>query len=142
MLSFFGLPPGALAVTLDRTRDLDDDGFADADNDRDGRIDEDVPADASNDQEPGLYLLDDNNDGMVDPSWMPSGDDDEGGFQNEDPIDGVDNEPDGAFDEDPPADMNGDGAPGVRTGQFAERQGRFGNLANVPVVTGIVRACQ
>jgi hypothetical protein len=103
--------PGVLAVTLDPLRDLDGDGTPDADNDADGRIDEDLPADAHNDLAPGIYQIDDNNDGSVD--LGPDANDDEAGASDEDAFDGVDNDGDGAVDEDSPADMNGDGAPGV-----------------------------
>jgi hypothetical protein len=44
-------------------------------------------------------------------SWR---DDDEDGVYNEDRIDGEDNDGDGNIDEDPPADVNGDGAPGIK----------------------------
>jgi len=102
-----------LAVTLAANIDLDSDGFPDADNDRDGRIDEDFPADSQFDYGDGIYLIDDNGNGLVDESFS-DGDDDEGFFAaNEDPVNGFDDDGDGAIDEDPGADMNGDGAPGI-----------------------------
>lgn len=102
-----------LAVTLPEYVDLDADGFPDADDDRDGRIDEDLPNDIHHDFFPGIMLIDDDGDGLVDenPSWY--WDDDEGGSYNEDPIDGIDNDGDGSIDEDPASDNNGDGCPGV-----------------------------
>lgn len=104
--------PGVLAVTLNHDRDLDGDGFPDADDDRDGRIDEDVGTDAQNDFAGGIYLLDDDNDGITDPPFTEPSDDESGGW-DDDPIGGGDDDGDSAVDEDPPADMNGDFAPGV-----------------------------
>ena len=100
-----------LAVTLPDYVDLDADGFADADDDRDGQIDEDLPNDAHHDFFPGIMLIDDDGDGSVDEGsgWA---EDDEDGQTNEDPIDGIDNDGDGSIDEDPPSDNNGDGCPG------------------------------
>ncbi len=107
--------PGVLGLRLDPTLDRNRDGFVDVDNDHDGRVDEDWPRDISNDGRPGLRDLDDNNDGQVDFAIAGVGDDDDKtiGLADEDPIDGVDNERDGSIDEDPPADMNGDGAAGI-----------------------------
>lgn len=103
-----------LAVTLSANYDLDADGFPDADNDRDGRLDEDLPGDATFDFEPGLSLIDDGGDGQVDEGTFNSNDDDErANTSDEDPIGGGDDDADGPVDEDPPADMNGDGAPGI-----------------------------
>jgi len=103
-----------LAVSLSASIDLDADGFPDADNDRDGRIDEDYPEDIAYDFNPGIHLIDDGGDGAVDEGFFSDADDDERSSQeNEDPINGVDDDDDGVFDEDPSADMNGDGAPGV-----------------------------
>jgi prepilin-type N-terminal cleavage/methylation domain-containing protein len=102
-----------LAVTLPANIDLDSDGFPDADNDRDGRIDEDFPADIQFDYGDGIYLVDDNGNGLVDESFVDS-DDDEGFFgADEDPVNGLDDDGDGAIDEDPGSDANGDGAPGI-----------------------------
>ena len=103
-----------LAVSLSATVDLDADGFPDADNDRDGRIDEDYPADIAYDFGPGVYLIDDGGDGLVDEGFFADADDDERfNSSDEDPINGIDDDADGVTDEDPGADMNGDGAPGL-----------------------------
>ena len=101
-----------LAVTLPEFVDLDQDGFADADDDRDGLIDEDLPNDNHHDFSPGIMGIDDDGDGSVDEGsgWA---EDDEDGAENEDPLDGVDNDGDGSVDEDPPSDNNGDGCPGI-----------------------------
>ena len=101
-----------LAVTLPADIDLDGDGFPDADDDEDGLIDEDLPNDIHHDFFPGIMLIDDDGDGLVDDGsgWA---EDDEGGSNDEDPIDGIDNENDGSIDEDPPSDNNGDGCPGI-----------------------------
>lgn len=100
-----------LAVTLDPTLDRNGDGFADADNDHDGRIDEDLPEDATNDGAAGIIGIDDDGDGSVDEG--DARDDDEDGASNEDSIDGVDNDGDGLVDEDVKADANDDGSAGV-----------------------------
>ncbi len=101
-----------LAVTLPHYVDHDNDSFPDADNDRDGRIDEDLPNDWNYDSAPGIYLIDDDGDGIVDENI--SGDsDDESSTLNDDPIDGLDNDGDDNIDEDPPSDMNNDGCPGI-----------------------------
>ncbi|MFK7896614.1 MAG: type II secretion system protein J [Myxococcota bacterium] len=106
--------PGVLVVPLPAQIDRDLDGFADADNDRDGLVDEDLPADMTNDSAPGIYQVDDDNSGIRDISFAGPADDDETGFvRDEDPINGIDDDGDGAIDEDPGADMNGDGAPGI-----------------------------
>lgn len=103
-----------LAVTLSAAYDLDADGFPDADNDRDGRIDEDYPGDITNDAAPGVRGIDDGGNGLVDEGIFANADDDERlNVANEDGIDGIDNDDDGAIDEDPGSDMNGDGAPGI-----------------------------
>ena len=99
-----------LAVTLPAYQDLDGDGLADADDDRDGRIDEDLPANKTYSQAPGIYLIDDDGDGQVDEGT--AGDDDESSTVNDDPINGVDDDGDNNIDEDPPADMNADACPG------------------------------
>jgi len=118
--------PGVLAVTLDPTLDRNNDGWADANNDKDfldlnqnaardpgepERIDEDLPEDISNDNAPGIIGIDDDGDGNVDEGL--SEDDDEDGLTNEDFVDGDDNDGDGAVDEDGRYDMNFDGQPGV-----------------------------
>ena len=99
-----------LATGLDPNLDRDGDGFADADNDKDGRVDEDFAAD-NNRGAPGISGIDDDNDGATDEGG--DDDDDEDGTSNEDPNDGLDNDGDGAIDEDPSADANGDGQPGI-----------------------------
>ena len=104
-----------LAVTLDPTLDRDGDGFADGDNDKDGQIDEDLGYDNTNDGAAGIVGIDDDNDGFVDESSKEDDDEDEDqtGNKNEETLDGLDDDGDGAIDEDLPADMNGDGAPGL-----------------------------
>lgn len=106
-----------LAIALPHSHDRDADGFADADNDRDGRVDEDPGDDLTNDGASGIAGFDDNGDGTIDPSgtFGPTPDDDDEylNFPDEDPVDGVDNDNDGNLDEDPGADLNGDGAPGI-----------------------------
>ena len=77
------------------------------------RIDEDVSADMNDDTAPGIAGIDDDGDGNVDEGsrW----DDDEDGFINEDPIDGIDDDniDDGNIDEDCGPDANDDKAPGI-----------------------------
>lgn len=104
-----------LAVTLDPSIDIDGDGFADADNDKDGKVDEDFPNDVSNDSSPGLIGIDDDGDGAVDEATnlATTVDDDEDGFDNEDDLNGIDDDLDGTVDEDFKKDMNKDGQPGV-----------------------------
>ncbi len=108
-------PHAVLAVLLPLSWDLDGDGFPDADNDRDGRVDEDPPADAGNDGKPGVRDIDDDGNGLRDFFLSPVADDDESNDReaDEDPLDGLDNDGDGLVDEDPPADRNGDGQPGL-----------------------------
>ena len=100
-----------LAVALDPTWDRDRDGFADADNDKDGRIDEDWGRDNNNDGQAGISGIDDDGDGAIDE--VSAGDDDEDGTNNEDRRNGLDDDGDGSVDEDLHANMNGDGQPGV-----------------------------
>ncbi len=107
-----------LAVTLDPRLDRNFDGKADADNDGDGKVDEDVGGDNTNDNAPGIYLIDDDNDLLVDVPGVFVRDDDEDGTpsinkSDDDVLDGIDNDEDGTIDEDLGADMNGDGAPGI-----------------------------
>lgn len=102
-----------LAVTLPLTYDLDHDGFSDADDDRDGKIDEDLPAGKTHDSASGIYLIDDDGDGWVDESFNIADDDEYISWPDEDPIDGIDNDGDNNIDEDPGADMNSDGCPGI-----------------------------
>ena len=109
------LATAVLAVTLDPTLDIDDDGFADGDNDNDGKIDEDIGADHTNDGAAGVWGIDDDGDGVVDESNQEDDDEDEDqtGNRNEDRINGIDDDADGAIDEDFGFDMNGDGQAGV-----------------------------
>ncbi|MGB5579941.1 MAG: prepilin-type N-terminal cleavage/methylation domain-containing protein [Woeseia sp.] len=124
------LATAVLAVTQSPNADLDGDGWADANNDRDymdrnnngfrdageeERIDEDLGEDATNDKAPGIIGIDDNGNGEVDETAGLSADkdNDEDGEVNEDMLDGIDNDGDGAIDEDLPDDMNDDGASGV-----------------------------
>jgi len=115
-----------LAVTLDPTLDRDQDGWADANNDKDfldvnnngtrnvgepERIDEDTSTDNTNDGKPGIIGIDDDNDGVVDEGNSNNNDEDAMDF--EDPINGIDDDNDGSIDEDYKNDMNGDDAPGV-----------------------------
>jgi prepilin-type N-terminal cleavage/methylation domain-containing protein len=101
-----------LSVTLPEYQDLDGDGFADADDDKDGRIDEDLGDDRNNDAASGIYLIDDDGDGAVDEGSSASDDDEIGTLANEDRIDGIDNDGDNNIDEDPGNDNNGDGCSG------------------------------
>lgn len=107
------LASAVLAVTLPAYQDLDNDGFADADDDRDGQIDEDLPGDRNYDFAPGIYLIDDDGDGRIDEGTTSYDDDEAFSIVNEDPIDGIDNDDDNNIDEDNASDMNGDGCPGV-----------------------------
>jgi len=108
------LATAVLAVTLPAYSDLDFNGFADADNDADGRIDEDPDNDRNNDFGPGIYLIDDNGNGFVDDGFFADWDDDEWlSTSDEDPLNGVDDDGDNNIDEDPPGDLNGDGCSGV-----------------------------
>ncbi len=117
-----------LAVTLDPTLDQDQDGWADANNDKDfldingntirdagepERIDEDWPKDTNNDGDQGIRGIDDNNNGAIDDGPNGDADDDEDGLDGEDPVDGIDNDGDGSVDEDPSGDMNQDGFAGT-----------------------------
>ena len=101
-----------LAVTLPAYVDLDNDGFADADDDKDGVIDEDLPDDIHHDFAPGIMLIDDDGDGSVDEGTGPP-DDDEDGAEDEDGFDNIDNDGDGSVDEDLTSDLNGDGCSGI-----------------------------
>ena len=107
--------PGVLAVALDASMDRDSDGFADADNDKDGRVNEDFEGDTTNDAAPGIVGIDDNNDGSIDVSSAasPNKDDDEDNSYDEDGFDGIDNDGDGSVDEDMADDKQNDGAAGV-----------------------------
>lgn len=57
---------GVLAVSLNPTLDRDADGYADADNDRNGKVNDKLAADQANDGQPGIIGIDDDNDGVVD----------------------------------------------------------------------------
>ncbi len=109
----------ALAVTLDPTLDRDGDGFADADNDRDGQVDEDLGDDNTYDGEAGIIDIDDDGDGLVDERapndgtpgwtgyWYPFNNDEDLDWCEEQ-LDGIDNDGDGAIDEDINGDMDSD----------------------------------
>lgn len=100
-----------LAVTLDPTLDIDGDGFAEGDNDKDGRQDEDIGRDLTNDSAAGVIGIDDDGDGATDEADFT--DDDEDQVSNEDAEDGIDADGDGSVGEDPDWDINGDNKPGV-----------------------------
>ena len=104
-----------LAVTLSVTQDIDEDGFMDADNDKDGLIDEDIGFDNNDDNQPGIAGIDDDGDGLVDESSKEDDDEDEdtAGTKDEDPLNGIDDDADGSVDEDFGADMNNDQQPGL-----------------------------
>ena len=120
-----------LAVTLAPSIDRDDDGWADANNDKDfmdlnndgtfdageyERIDEDHSDDMNNDGKPGILGIDDDGDGSVDESDaadFPERDDDEEGDRDEDIADGIDDDADGSDGEDATADMNKDFEDGI-----------------------------
>ena len=100
-----------LAVTLDPALDRDGNGFADADNDRDGRVDEESSEDMTNDLESGVVGVDDDGDGQIDED--EARDDDEDNLNNEDNIDTLDGDGDGLIDEDVKHDMSDDGKAGL-----------------------------
>jgi type II secretory pathway pseudopilin PulG len=100
-----------LALALDPTLDRDANGFADADNDRDGRIDEDFDDDMTKDNQDGIVGIDDDGDGSTDEG--DSKDDDEDGARDEDERDRSDDDGDGVVDEDVKRDNNDDGEPGL-----------------------------
>lgn len=68
-----------LAVSLDPYLDRDSDGYADADNDRNGKVNDKLSADHTNDSKPGIVGIDDDNDGVVDESTASNNDNDEAG---------------------------------------------------------------
>lgn len=107
------LATAVLAVALNPTSDLDQDGTPDADNDGDGLIDEDWPNDTTNDGQAGIVGLDDDGDGSVDEGFSGGPNDDENGFSNDDPVNLIDDDNDGSVDEDSNNDMNGDSEPGI-----------------------------
>jgi len=106
------LATAVLAVTLDPTLDIDADGYADGDNDKDGRVDEDPVDDTNNDLAPGIVGIDDDGDGSVDEGPMIN-DDDEDSSVDEDPVNGQDDDGDGSVDEDLPHDIEFDGQSGI-----------------------------
>ena len=106
------LATAVLAVALPGDWDIDLDGVVDADNDGDGRIDEDWPADMTADGDNGVLFIDDDGDGSIDEGFL-NRNDDEYLFSDDDRLNGVDDDNDGSIDEDTPADMNGDGQPGI-----------------------------
>lgn len=105
------LATAVLAVTLDRTQDLDLDGIFDADNDGDGIFDEDPSDDVTNDNESGIIGIDDDGDGDIDES--NNNDDDEDGVTDEDIWNGIDDDGDGLTDEDPSGDVTNDDESGI-----------------------------
>lgn len=110
--------PGVLGLTLGASIDFDEDGFADADNDQDGKVNEDPSGDQNQDLAPGFVGIDDDNDGTVDEQHTQSGgplneDDDEDDFANENIWVGYDTDGDGSINEDTKKDVNGDTLPGV-----------------------------
>ena len=108
------LATAVLAVTLPAYVDLDNDGYPDADDDKDGQIDEDLPNDNNHDYFPGIMGIDDDGDGQVDEDPSNWWDDDEtNAIYNEDPLNGIDDDNDNNIDEDTASDQNGDGCPGV-----------------------------
>jgi len=73
---------------------------ANIDNDGDGLADEDPGADITGDGEPGIMMIDDNNNGFVD-EGANNNDDEAMGLIDEDEVDGIDNDLDSRVDEDP-----------------------------------------
>lgn len=55
-----------LAVSLPPTLDRNGDGYADADNNKNGSIDDDISTDYTNDGAPGIKGIDDDGDGTID----------------------------------------------------------------------------
>jgi type II secretory pathway pseudopilin PulG len=125
------LATAVLAVTLPASADLDADGWADPNNDRDfqdlngdsvrnpgewERIDEDVGQDNTEDGEAGIIGIDDNGDGLVDVSaeGHANHDNDEDDGHTDDSVNGLDDDGDGSVDEDIHDDMNMDGESGIR----------------------------
>ena len=125
------LATAVLAVTLPANIDRDDDGWADANNDKDfmdfnnnatrdagefERIDEDYSDDMNFDGKPGITGIDDDGDGSIDESDavnFPDRDDDEEGVEDEDTLDGIDDDADGSDGEDSKADRNKDFEAGI-----------------------------
>jgi len=115
-----------LAVTLDPRIDRDQDGWADANNDKDyldvnnngtrdlgepERVDEDFSNDSNDDNAPGISGIDDDGDGNIDEGG--TFDNDEDGFEYEDGQNHVDDDDDGSVDEDLSQDMSMDNEPGI-----------------------------
>ncbi|MGD8891944.1 MAG: type II secretion system protein [Desulfobacterales bacterium] len=76
------------------------------------KIDEDLKGEMTIDDLPGIGMVDDDGDGLVDESADHS-DDDEDGLLGEDPLNGEDDDGDGNIDEDVNHDSNDDGAQGI-----------------------------
>ena len=125
---FSVLATAVLAVVLPASQDIDEDGWSDANSDKDfldingnssrdpgepERIDEDLFHDATNDGAPGIVGIDDNGNGFVDDSFSGVHDNDEDYSAHEDFFDGIDNDGDGSVDEDANHDNNDDGEPGI-----------------------------
>lgn len=121
------LATAVLAVTMSSTLDRNEDGWADANNDKDyldlndnsnrdpgepERVDEDLDRDNHNDGAPGIIGIDDDGDGGVDEGGDED-DDDEDGFDDEDGLGNGDDDADGASDEDTSEDTNNDDEPGI-----------------------------
>lgn len=106
-----------LATSLGATVDRNEDGWPDADNDKDARIDEDPGSDQTNDAAAGIAGVDDDGDGLIDEPLDGGGssisDDDEDGVVDEDPVNGLDDDGDEQADEDAADDRQGDGQPGL-----------------------------
>jgi prepilin-type N-terminal cleavage/methylation domain-containing protein len=79
------------------------------------RIDEDLSWDMNEDGYNGIEGLDEDKDGLHDEftALFLAADDDEDGWPDEDPLNGLDDDGDGNVDEDCSWDMNWDGAPGI-----------------------------
>ncbi len=105
------LATAVLAFTLPPDIDANNDGYADADNDKDGKIDEDLHRDNNKDGEDGIFGIDDDGDGLIDESAAFNND--EQGGDLDDFINGIDDDGDGSIDEDVGGDMNGDGEDGL-----------------------------
>lgn len=121
------LATAVLAVTMGPILDRDEDGWADANNDKDfldlnnnasrdvgepERVDEDLDHDISNDGEDGIFGIDDDGDGLIDEAGSANDDDEDNSF-DEDGLGNGDEDNDGSLDEDMSQDMNNDNAPGV-----------------------------
>ncbi|MGD8894049.1 MAG: prepilin-type N-terminal cleavage/methylation domain-containing protein [Desulfobacterales bacterium] len=76
------------------------------------KIDEDLKGEMTKDDLPGIGMVDDDGDGLVDESADHS-DDDEDSLLGEDPLNGEDDDGDGNIDEDVNHDANDDGVQGI-----------------------------